>query len=80
MKIATAVLIAHDVDGWPIPVLSPHVPLGKRYRVDLDSIAVATLSNPDHPEWGELKMQAIVDIDDGHPLPLCCLRIERPTS
>lgn len=80
MRITTAVLIAHDLPGWPIPVIAHRVPLGKRYRVDLDSIGVATLENPEHPEFGTLRLDAIRDIDDGFPLPLACLRLEAPEA
>lgn len=76
MRIMTAVLIGHDVPGWPIPVISPRVPLGKQYRVDVDSVAEATLANPEHPEWGTLRVMAVRDVDDGCPLPCHCLLIE----
>lgn len=76
MRIATAVLIDHDVPGWPIPVISPRVPLGKQYRIDLDSIGTGTLANPEHPEWGVLTLRVVRDVDDGHPLPCGCLLIE----
>lgn len=77
MKIAHAVLMRHDVPGWPDTVINPRVPLGKCYRVDLDSESTATLRNLSHPEWGALDVPAIVDIDDGCPLPVSCLRIDR---
>lgn len=75
-RVGTAVLIGYTVPGWPIDAISRRVPLGKRYRVDLDSERLATLGNLEHPEWGTLRVRAIQDIDAGWPLPVCCLRIE----
>lgn len=69
-------LISRHVPDWPEPLIADHVPLGKVYRVDLDSEDVATLSNRAHPEWGTRELPAITDIDDGFPLPMCCLRVE----
>lgn len=76
MKIATAVLISRVVPGWPDQVIAEHVPLGTAYRIDLDSERVAMLANADHPEWGQRSILAVLDVDDGCPLPVCCLRIE----
>lgn len=76
MKVVRAVLIGRDVPGWPEAVIVDTVPLGRVYRVDLDSKDLATLRNLAHPEWGTVEIQAVVDVDDGFPLPVCCLRIE----
>lgn len=76
MTIIAAVLVGREVPGWPEMVISPTVPLGKRYLVDLDSKGAATLWNLAHPEWGHLKVESVVDVQDGFPLPLCCLRLE----
>jgi hypothetical protein len=78
-----AVLVSRVVPGWPETLISESVPLGKCYRVETDSVRRATLYNAAHPEWGEQHILAILDIDDGHPLPLCCLRavkIARPPT
>lgn len=76
MTIVRATLIAHRHPDWPIPVMSESIPLGKVYRIDLDSERLAVLGNRDHPEWGTLDVLAVLDVDEGHPLPVCCLRIE----
>ena len=76
MRIVPAVLIGRVVPGWPDQVISDFVPLGKEYRIDLDSRRVATLHNKAHPEWGSMQVEAVLDVDDGFPLPVCCLRIE----
>lgn len=75
MRLATATLISYDVPGWPDNVIDHTVPLGKRYRVDLDTKGPGTLANTAHPEWGRLTIDLIVDVDDGFPLPVCCLQI-----
>ena len=76
MTIVSAVLIGHEVPGWPEEVISLSVPLGKRYRVDLDSKTSGTLHNTAHPEWGVLDLELISDVEDGFPLPTCCLKFE----
>jgi len=69
-------LISRVVPGWPDQVIDQGVPLGKEYRVDLDSLRCATLENRAHPDWGTMQVEAVLDVEDGHPLPVCCLRIE----
>lgn len=74
MTIVKAVLVTRVVPGWPDEVIRDTVPLGREYRVDLDSERIATLCNLAHPGWGSMDVQAVLDIDAGFPLPVCCLR------
>jgi hypothetical protein len=76
MRIVTAVLINRVVPGWPDQVIHNSVPLGRAYRVDLDAGCVATLRNLEHPEWGALPVEAVLDVDAGSLLPVCCLWID----
>jgi hypothetical protein len=76
VRIVTAMLISRVVPGWPDQVILDSVPLGKEYRIDLDSRRVATLKNREHPDWGTMQVEAVVEIDDGFPLPVVCLRID----
>jgi hypothetical protein len=76
VRIVRAVLVSRVVPGWPDEVILESVPLGREYRIDLNSRRVATLRNAEHPEWGQMQVEAVVDLDDGFPLPVCCLRIE----
>jgi hypothetical protein len=76
MRIVPAVLISRVVPGWPDQVILDEVPLGREYRIDLDSLKVATLANAAHPEWGTMQIEAVRDVDDGFPLPVVCLKIQ----
>lgn len=73
MRIITVKLVSHEVEGWPEEVIKPTVTLGKLYRVDMDSLRLATLKNLDHPEWGQISLFVVTDVDEGFPLPICCL-------
>jgi hypothetical protein len=75
MRIVRAELISRVVPGWPDQVIRDSVPLGREYRIDLDSKRVATLENRAHPEWGVMQVEAVREVDAGFPLPVCCLRI-----
>ena len=76
MRIVSALLVSRVVPGWPDQVILDEVPLGHEYRIDLDSLKVATLRNAAHPEWGSLQVEAVRDVDDGYALPVVCLKIQ----
>ena len=53
MRIVTAILVSRVVPGWPDQVIAPDVPLGREYRVDLESQHWQTLEHPhtDRTTW-----------------------------
>ena len=79
MRIVSALLVSRVVPGWPDQVIPDSIPLGREYRVDLDSVRVGTLRQREHPEWSPITLSTIAladNPDNWFRLPLCCLRIE----
>jgi hypothetical protein len=75
MRIVTATFVNNEVEpGWPI--LSEAVPLGKRYRVDLDRVEVLTMGNRATGKIVEVACIWIVEPAPGGYLPLLALKVE----
>lgn len=45
MHIVTATFVTNHIPDWPDPVLSESVPLGKQYRIDLDTVCPLTMEH-----------------------------------
>lgn len=68
MRLAKATLINR------LGIFNEDIPLGKVYRVDLDTLGHGVLENL---ETGECRsMEAVLDVDEGAPLPRLALHIE----
>jgi hypothetical protein len=75
MRITTATFVNNEVEpGWLI--LRESVPLGKRYRVDLDSVCRLTMINCDSGK--SIQLECIHVLEPGPPgyLPLAAFRVE----
>jgi hypothetical protein len=74
-RIVDATFVNNQVEpGWTI--LSDHVPLGKRYRVDLDRVERMTMTNISTGK--SIPIDAIWVIEPAPPgyMPLMALKIE----
>jgi hypothetical protein len=76
MRVVTAVLVKNEVEpGWTI--LDESIPLGKRYRVDLDDVERLRMINT--LTGKSVLLDAIMIVEHGRPtgyIPLMALKIE----
>lgn len=75
MRVVTATFVNNEIEpGWLM--LKENIPLGRRYRVDLDQIETLTMVNP---ELGKSRLVPCVYVLEPEPpgwLPLLALKID----
>ncbi len=75
MRIVTATFVQNEVEpGWSI--LRDDVPLGRRYRVDLDQVEQITMVNAALGKSAQLACVYVVEPPPPGWLPLLALKIE----
>lgn len=75
MHLVYATFVNNEVKpGWTL--MRGDVPLGKRYRIDLDRIEQATLGNSESGEFVQLDIVYVLEPGVPGWLPLLALRID----